>query len=93
MGKSIEGQTGKIRITVPIRNEPILALDGGSVAGPGINSQPIIELGANAQCFLRMQTGAEIDLPSIGCYYFDTDLGYSINWNGTIWVDSTGTPV
>lgn len=135
----------------PNNSFTILALDGGSIEGPGLNSQPIIQLGSNAQCFLRMQTGAHIDptaitgpitsavivshdgtskfgvtgidlpgflgvkvnkplgmnggagptsfrpdtsditdLPSIGCYYFDTNLGYTINWNGIVWVDSTG---
>jgi hypothetical protein len=29
----------------------------------------------------------------IGQYYFDTDLGKPIWWNGTIWVDATGTAV
>jgi hypothetical protein len=29
----------------------------------------------------------------IGQYYFDTTVGKPIWWNGTIWVDATGTAV
>lgn len=29
----------------------------------------------------------------IGKPYFDTTLGIPISWNGTAWVDATGTPV
>jgi hypothetical protein len=29
----------------------------------------------------------------IGRPYFDTTLGYSINYNGTVWVDGAGTPI
>lgn len=131
----------------------VLVLLGGTIIA-GLNSQPIIELGENAVCILRLEYGAVIDttaitgpasstiivqndgetkfsedglvfsgfsgtilnqplgvvggagptsfrpftgdpssLPSVGCAYFDTDLGYQINWNGTQWVDSTGSPV
>lgn len=30
---------------------------------------------------------------AVGQFYFDTDLGLPIWWNGTDWVDATGTTV
>ena len=30
---------------------------------------------------------------AVGQFYFDTTLGYPIWWNGTDWVDATGTVV
>ncbi len=42
-------------------------------------------------------SGTTADRPTtalwVGRTYFDTTLGFSINWNGTAWVDGTGTPV
>jgi hypothetical protein len=32
-------------------------------------------------------------MDAIGRSYFDTDLGKPIWWNGTAWVDSSGTSV
>lgn len=29
----------------------------------------------------------------VGRTYFDTDLGFRIDYNGTVWVNSSGTPV
>ena len=29
----------------------------------------------------------------VGASYFDTSLGYNIWYNGTAWVNATGTPV
>lgn len=41
--------------------------------------------------------GATADRPVNGLetydYYFDTDLGYQIWWNGSNWVDATGATV
>ena len=41
--------------------------------------------------------GATADRPAVGLYtgqyYFDTDLGIPIWYNGTDWVDATGTVV
>lgn len=31
------------------------------------------------------------DLPTVGMLYFDTTLGKPIWWNGSFWVDATGT--
>jgi hypothetical protein len=43
------------------------------------------------------QSGTTAQRPTKGLYigrpYFDTTLGYSINYNGTVWVDGAGTPV
>ena len=43
------------------------------------------------------QSGTTAQRPTKGLYvgrpYFDTTLGYSINYNGTVWVDGSGTPV
>jgi hypothetical protein len=43
------------------------------------------------------QSGTTAQRPTKGLYvgrpYFDTTLGYSINYNGTVWVDAAGTPV
>jgi hypothetical protein len=43
------------------------------------------------------QSGTTAQRPTKGLYigrpYFDTTLGYSINYNGTAWVDGAGTPV
>jgi len=40
--------------------------------------------------------GTTANRPTVGLYagrpYFDTTLGYVIHYNGTAWVDSTGTP-
>jgi len=50
---------------------------------PHSNSQPIV-------------SGTTANRPSvskIGYQYFDTDLGYAIWWNGSDWVDATGTVV
>jgi hypothetical protein len=30
--------------------------------------------------------------PSVGCMYFDTDVGTPVWWSGSAWVDATGTP-
>jgi hypothetical protein len=40
----------------------------------------------------RPVTSTQVPLP-IGLFYFDTTLGYPIYWDGTQWVDATGTPV
>lgn len=37
---------------------------GGTVIS-GLNSQPIIEIGENSQCILRLQNGASIDSTAI----------------------------
>lgn len=34
-----------------------------------------------------------LDSNDIGYQYFDTTIGYTISWNGSSWVDSTGTTV
>jgi hypothetical protein len=43
------------------------------------------------------QSGTTAQRPTKGLYigrhYFDTTLGYQINYNGTVWVDGSGTPV
>ena len=43
------------------------------------------------------QSGTTAQRPTKGLYvgrpYFDTTLGYQINYNGTVWVDGAGTPV
>ena len=42
-------------------------------------------------------SGATADRPvngmQVGSYYFDTDLGYIIHYDGTNWVDGTGATV
>jgi hypothetical protein len=42
-------------------------------------------------------SGVSADRPTerleVGQYYFDTTLGLPIYWNGTNWVDATGTVV
>lgn len=30
---------------------------------------------------------------TVGQFYFDTTLGQPVWWNGSVWVDATGTPV
>lgn len=37
-------------------------------------------------------TAARPSSPEPGQQYFDTTLGYPIWWNGSAWVDATGTP-
>ena len=47
-------------------------------------------------CFASQQAGTTARRPTvslwIGRIYFDTTLGYPIWWDGTQWVDATGTP-
>ena len=48
-------------------------------------------------CFALFQSGATAGRPVKGLWvgrpYFDTTLGHIIHYNGTVWVDSAGTPV
>lgn len=43
------------------------------------------------------QSGTTANRPTkdlwVGRFYFDTDLGHPIWYDGTDWVDATGTPV
>jgi hypothetical protein len=44
--------------------------------------------------YIMFGTTAERPITSkIGSRYFDTTLGYDINWNGTVWVNSVGSTV
>ncbi len=38
-------------------------------------------------------TASRPSSPDTGTPYFDTDLGYQINYNGTVWVNATGATV
>jgi len=38
-------------------------------------------------------TGRPTNKLEVSHYYFDTTLGYTIYYNGSAWVDGTGTPV
>ena len=48
-----------------------------------------------AVCFAVAQSGTSAKRPTVGLWvgrpYFDTTLGYSIWYDGTQWVDATGT--
>lgn len=37
-------------------------------------------------------TGSRPTSSILGQYYFDTTIGYPVYWNGSTWVDATGTP-
>lgn len=47
-------------------------------------------------CFAASQSGTTAQRPTVGLWagrpYFDTTLGYPIWYDGTQWVDATGTP-
>jgi hypothetical protein len=47
--------------------------------------------------FALQKSGTTAQRPIKGLYvglpYFDTTLGYRIDYNGTAWVDATGAPV
>lgn len=50
--------------------------------------------------FAVSRSGSTVSRPTstapamwVGRPYFDTDLNYPIWWDGTQWVDATGTPV
>lgn len=60
--------------------------------GSWINAPFGVAGGAGPTSFRPDSSGMVLPL-SVGCMYFDTDLGYPIWWDGTAWVDSSGTPV
>ena len=41
---------------------------------------------------LNGTTGNRPTSPILGQFYFDTDDGFPVWWNGSTWVDSTGGP-
>ncbi len=46
--------------------------------------------------YISIGTGTTANRPAtpvLGLPYFDTDLGYQINYNGTTWVNSTGATI
>jgi len=69
---------GDVTITTPAANE-VLEFNGTAWVNTG-----------------RWPNGASTARPAsppVGYMYFDTDLGKPIWWNGTGWVDATGTAV
>lgn len=50
----------------------------------------------NAVARLFQAAGPTADRPTLSLFvnqqYFDTDLGRPIWWNGSAWIDATGTP-
>lgn len=53
-------------------------------------NNPLGVSGGSGPTSFRPATGL-IDV-SVGCEYFDTDLGIPVWWTGLIWVDATGAP-
>jgi len=49
--------------------------------------------GTNLSCVTLDRPAYTSDARFNGCQVFDTDLGIPIWWNGTVWVDATGTTV
>jgi len=74
--------------------DDILFWGGSQIKGLGLNTdffQIITE-----QLEPKFPGGATIDRPSspvIFQSYFDTDLGYTVWWDGSDWVDGSGTSV
>lgn len=61
------------------------------------NTNSKLNIGTMTLSLANNPSGATANRPVnglvIGANYFDTDLGKPIFWNGTAWVDSTGTSV
>ena len=60
------------------------------------NPFTITKIKNNTPIRIEQASGPTADRPTnfkVGMSYFDTDLGKPIYWNGTEWVDSTGTAV
>lgn len=88
---------GPLTSTIVIQHDGETKFSTVGISFPGFSgtllNQPLGIVGGAGTTSFRPFTGDPSNLPSIGCAYFDTDLGYEIYWNGTDWVDSTGTPV
>lgn len=63
-----------------------------------VSSSPVTGLNEASRLVYPNKIGTsssrpELDSDDIGYYYFDTTLLKPIWWNGTTWVDATGTEV
>jgi hypothetical protein len=84
------GDTGNLGPTGPTGATGALGPTGptGSTGALG----PTGPTGAD-YTFVYGPIGSRPAAPGIGFQYFDTDLGYQILFNGSVYVDSAGTPV
>lgn len=57
--------------------------------GTLLNSPQGVDGGAGPTSFRPVPATGPV---SVGCEYFDTDIGIPVYWTGAIWVDSTGAP-
>lgn len=69
-------------------------LKSASFKGRNITDVPTDSFSMVNRKFVTLNgvTGSRPPNPTIGQFYFDTTLGYPIWWDGSQFVDATGTP-
>lgn len=82
LGNTSNTNTGDETTGTIQTKRPLKTVEGNSLEGAG-----------NVSVFQAGNTASRPGSPTLGLPYFDTDLGYQINYNGTNWVNSTGAIV